>query len=225
MFIDVFSIGSDNSESEDIYDEMTPWMDRLGQFPPQQYHQYRDQQGPGYEMRQSSFFPKSFHQYLRGMNTWTYSPNLSVRLVIKCFLNDLEYIIDILISKGEPRVCPPVPSVMPPVRRPGGRRQLPPTPSHPSSLALETLETLPTICVTHSPSTPGRREQSDQHPANFPQLEPSPSHCVSWPHSGYPGSGRLHTESNTSLNLSGPASVPVLGVSPSRMSHNTNHPR
>ena len=69
MFIDVFSIGSDNSESEDIYDEMTPWMDRLGQFPPQQYHQYRDQQGPGYEMRQSSFFPKSFHQYLRGMNS------------------------------------------------------------------------------------------------------------------------------------------------------------
>ena len=134
-----------------------------------------------------------------------------------------EHLINFLL--GEPRLCPPVPSVMPPVRRPGGRRQLPPTPSHPSSLALETLETLPTICVTHSPSTPGRREQSVQPPANFPQLEPSPSHCVSWPHSAYPGSGRLHSESSTSLNLSGPASVPVLGVSPSRMSHNTNQPR
>lgn len=178
----------DHSESEDIYDEMMPWIEP-GQPQPDQYRHYRHNHGPGHGMRNNAFFPMTFNEYLT----------------------------------GEPRVCPPVPSQMPPARRPGGRRQLPPTPSHPSSLTLETLESLPTICVTHSPVTPGRREVAPP-PENFPRLEPSPSHA-SWPHSAYPGAGRVRSGSNTSLIIPAPASVPVLGVSPSRGSHKTHPPR
>ena len=115
---------------------------------------------------------------------------------------------------GEPRSCPPIPSHLPP--RSGGRRQLPPTPTHPSSLNLAHL---PTICITHSPATPGRKEV--EPPTNFPRLEPSPSHGQSsCPPSTFP----RRSDSLSSVHMV-PGSGPKLGVSPSRVSHLPNTPR
>ena len=93
------------------------------------------------------------------------------------------------------RFAPPLPSQFPT----RFRRQLPATPNHPSSLNIETL---PSICITHtsSPQTPHRK---DHPPTMFPRVDPSPSHSLA------------------GVNIVPglvPGSAPQLGVSPSRVS-------
>ena len=185
---------------------MTPWMEQS--HPPEAYHQQPgqalQQHLPHYHPRHFSplrpggcvpveqhYTRESYQHYYPPGNTDRYTDNIDPtrsELRYKQGCNTEFY--------PEPR------QDQPPPPRPGGRRQLPPTPSHPSTLSLETI--LPTICITQSPSTPARNLAL---PTNFPRVEVSPSHSSCWSPS---------TFSLSSLLTAGPQTGPRLGVSPSR---------
>ena len=163
---------SDYSCGDDLYDEMSPWLE-----PPHNIY-------------------SPHHQYYQGRAP----PHVSC-LMSKA-AERMEYLPPshlppTLRPSGPP---PPPRTGGPPPARPGGRRQLPPTPAHPSTLSLETL---PTICITHSPTSP----RNIPGPTNFPRLEISPSHSSTWSPSSY---------SLSSVVMTGSQSGPRLGASPSR---------
>ena len=153
------------SDSDDMYDEMSPWIES----------------GPRCCPPRGQPFTSPYHSY-------PYPPQQLELLTRRAPPHHPQ-------QMRQPRSAPSLPSQFPS----RFRRQLPATPNHPSSLNIETL---PSICITHTPS-PQTQHRSDHPPRMFPRVDPSPSHS--------PG------EVNIVPGLV-PGNAPQLGVSPSRMS-------